>query len=112
MTAKTISAAAAVGFACFTLVGCVSEGDSYAGYRSYDRYDRSDWYRESRDRDRDHRRHHHRHDRDGRTANDPRPRDNDRFSMGDLRRMERDRSDRSERSDRDIILPERRGGRR
>ncbi|TDK38615.1 hypothetical protein E2F50_00170 [Rhizobium deserti] len=114
MSKRTIRVATAIGFACLTLTGCVSESGTYTSYnRVYDRSDRSDtyWNRRNRDRDRHRDREHHgRPDRDrGRPDRDhgspdrdngrpDRPSDSGRFNSSS---WGRDRHDGS----RDVIIP-------
>jgi hypothetical protein len=45
MSQRKLGVAVAIGLACLTLTGCVSETGTYSSYnRVYDRSDRSDYY--------------------------------------------------------------------
>ena len=93
MNKKAISAATAIGLACLTLAGCVSEGGSYRGSdRFYDRGDRSDYsaFRGNRNRYPDRYRHDGRPDRDhGRPDRNNDSRRDERSSLGRDRNLSR-----------------------
>jgi hypothetical protein len=68
MSQRKLGVAVAIGLACLTLTGCVSETGTYSSYnRVYDRSDRSDYYWTRRNRER----HRDRDDHHGRTRVGP-----------------------------------------